>query len=44
MIYEGEVGFDTRFSKAGMWGIAIYFAKNAKYSNDYCHTLATGEK
>ena len=26
-----------------MWGIATYFAKNAKYSHDYRHTLATGE-
>lgn len=32
-IYEGEVGFDTRYSRAGMWGIAMYFAKNAKYSD-----------
>ena len=28
-----------------MWGIATYFAKNAKYSNDgYCYTLPSGEK
>ena len=44
MIYDGEVGFDTRFSDAGMWGVAIYFAKNAKYSNDYCFKLSSGEK
>ena len=43
-IYEGEVGFDTRFSAAGMWGIAIYFSKNALYSNSYCYTLPSGEK
>ena len=28
----------------GMWGLAIYFAKNASYSNNYCHTLPSGEK
>ncbi len=24
-----------RFSAAGMWGIAVYFAVNSVYSNDY---------
>ena len=43
-IYEGEVGFDTRFSAAGMWGIAIYFAKNASYSEAYRYNLASGER
>ena len=43
MIYEGEVGFDTRFSAAGMWGIAIYFAKNAAYSHSYKWTNPQGE-
>jgi hypothetical protein len=28
----------------GYWGLAIYFAKNAIYSNAYCHTLPSGEK
>jgi hypothetical protein len=27
-----------------MWGIAIYFAKNASYSNEYCHILTNGDK
>ena len=34
-IYKSEEGFDMRFSKAGMWGLANYFAKNASYSNYY---------
>ena len=38
LIYDGEVGFDIRFSAAGMWGIAIYFAKNASYSLGYSWT------
>jgi hypothetical protein len=33
LIYEGEVGFDPRYCEKGMWGIAIYFAKNAAYSH-----------
>jgi hypothetical protein len=28
----------------GSWGSAIYFAKNAAYSNTYCHNLSSGEK
>ena len=44
LIYDGEVGFDSRLCKEGMWGIAIYFAKNAKYSNDFCYKLPSGEK
>ena len=36
-IYRGEVGFDVRFSRAGLWGNAIYFARNAAYSNRYCY-------
>ena len=44
-IYEGEVGFDSRFSEAGYYGVAIYFAKNASYSNNgYCYKLPSGER
>ena len=32
-VYEGEVGFDMRNS-SGMWGPAIYFAKDASYSHE----------
>ncbi len=35
LIYEGEHGFDMRYSNTGMWGMANYFAVNASYSNRY---------
>jgi len=35
MIYEGETGFNLNYSGGGMWGIAVYFAKNAAYSHGY---------
>jgi hypothetical protein len=35
MIYEGEVGFNMNYCSGGMWGIAVYFAKNASYSHGY---------
>ena len=35
-IYSGkEEGFDLRFSRQGMFGKAIYFHNNAKYSDKY---------
>jgi len=37
-IYEGEEGFDMRFSAQGMWGMANYFAVNASYSHAYSYT------
>jgi hypothetical protein len=37
LIYNGEVGFDMRFSSTGMWGIGIYFAQNASYSDGYAY-------
>ena len=37
MIYDSEEGFDMRFSSGGMWGIAVYFAVNASYSNGYAY-------
>ena len=37
-IYEGENGFDMRYSREGMWGHANYFAVNARYSHDYAYT------
>jgi hypothetical protein len=36
-IYKSEEGFDMRFSNAGMWGFANYFAKAAAYSNNYAY-------
>ena len=37
MIYAQDEGFDVRFSSKGLWGEAIYFAKNASYSNCYSY-------
>jgi len=37
-IFNDEYGFDMRFSSGGMWGVAIYFAQNASYSNSYRYT------
>ena len=47
LIYDGEIGFQTQFASAGMWGRGIYFAVNASYSksgytyrhNDGTHSL-----
>ena len=44
LIYEGEDGFDMRFSREGMWGRANYFAVNASYSNSYAHTRSDWTK
>ena len=45
LIYEGEDGFDMRYSAEGMWGKANYFAVKASYSNSYAHINAnTGKK
>ena len=37
MIYGFETGFDTRFSRDGLWGFGNYFAVNASYSLHYSH-------
>lgn len=44
MIYNSEEGFDMRFSRPGMWGQAVYFAKNSRYSNNYAHLLPNNHK
>lgn len=41
LIYDSEIGFDMRFCSSGMWGQANYFAVNASYSHNYCHTNPT---
>jgi len=38
-IYNGEYGFDMRFSRKGLWGRALYFAEDAEYSNAYAYSL-----
>ena len=43
-IYEGEEGFDMRFSAQGVWGYANYFAVNASYSDSYAYTNTNGQK
>ena len=40
-VYNGQDGFDMRFSAKGMWGTGIYFAENALYSHSYCHNVGT---
>ena len=37
-----DVAFDSRFSRAGMWGKATYFAMNASYSKGYAYNLGNG--
>ena len=44
LIYEGEDGFDMRYSSPGMWGLANYFAANASYSDRYAYSRAGGYK
>ncbi|KAF0984709.1 hypothetical protein FDP41_000608 [Naegleria fowleri] len=44
LIYNGQDGFDMRFSASGMWGQGIYFAKKASYSNGYGFTNENNTK
>ena len=44
LIYEGEEGFDMRFSAQGKWGLANYFALDASYSDKYAHQTCDGFK
>lgn len=44
LIYEGEDGFDMRYSAQGMWGLANYFAVNASYSHSYAYTRSDGSR
>jgi hypothetical protein len=37
VIYTNPIGFDMRYSNAGLWGKGIYFAANANYSNNYAY-------
>ena len=37
LVYNGQDGFDMRFCTSGLWGIASYFAANAKYSHSYAY-------
>ena len=43
MIFEGEEGFDMKFSSEGKWGRGLYFAANSDYSNHFAHTFENGE-
>ena len=43
-IYEGEDGFDMRYGAQGMWGVANYFAVNARYSHNYRYKSAAGSE
>jgi len=35
VLYNGQDGFDYKFSDGGMWGRGTYFATNAVYSDSY---------
>jgi hypothetical protein len=41
-VYNCEEGFDLRFSNAGMWGTAVYFAANSNYSDTYAFDMGNG--
>jgi len=43
-LYNGQDGFDYKFSDGGMWGRGTYFATNAIYSDDYSYTIAGGKE
>ena len=43
-IYEGEDGFDMRYCRQGMWGMANYFAVNASYSDAYAYQSVSGKQ
>ena len=43
-IYDGEEGFDMRYSAKGMWGQANYFAVNASYSDRYTYQASDGSR
>ena len=36
LIINGEEGFDIKYSRKGLWGKGLYFAKMASYSDSYC--------
>jgi len=43
LIYsKSEEGFDSRYSKEGLWGRAIYFAERSAYSHNYSHKNSEG--
>ena len=44
VIYEGEDGFDMRYSAQGMWGLANYFAVKASYSHSYAYAKSDGSR
>ena len=37
MFYNGEEGFDIKYSNNGFWGRGLYFAEDASYSYSYSH-------
>lgn len=44
MFYNGEEGFDIKYSNDGMWGRGLYFAEDASYSLSYSHSHSNGVK
>eukprot|EP01044_Picomonas_judraskeda_P013135 COSAG03_NODE_1955_length_3303_cov_2.141386_2_plen_481_part_00 len=43
LVFNGESGFDTRFSSKGLFGTGTYFAVNASYSASPAYSHATGD-
>ena len=43
-IYLGDEGFDIKFSQAGMWGRALYFAEHSNYSDKFAYNFENGDK
>lgn len=41
-VYEGDSGFDMRYSRDGLWGRGNYFAVNSAYSVSYSHNTMDG--
>ena len=37
LVFNGEEGFDHRFSREGLWGKGAYFAEDARYSANCSH-------
>jgi hypothetical protein len=35
LIYNGQMGFDFRYAKRGLWGHGVYFSTDASYSHNY---------
>lgn len=44
LVYNGQEGFDYKFSDGGLWGRGTYFATSAVYSHAYATQLPDGTR